>query len=154
MSLPKTAILDLSAALPLSTVDLAIRFPGSSTPTGWVITLAGPAHPATVALATELGRDVIDQENAVLLAQANGRKFKLDDEPVELRRRKNVGKVCRRILSWAPSPTFKSVSPDPIEFSHAAATDLFLRPDMGGFFVQVTDYLNGERAFMPPSEKL
>ena len=71
-----------------------------------------------------------------------------------MRRRKNVSRVCRRIVVWQPAPIFRHVSEAPIAFTVEAATDLFLRQDMAGFFIQITDYFNGERAFMPPSDPI
>lgn len=146
--------LDLSSALPLSSFVLELKMPGTDRPSGWSIELAGPSHEQTIALNNIVGRETIEQEAAILQAQVNGRKYKADVDPVDARRRKNVGRVCRRIIGWTPAPIFKNVSPDPIPFSLAAATDLFLRQDMAGFFVQVTDYLNGERAFMQPLEPI
>ncbi|MGY3689943.1 hypothetical protein ACVIGA_000023 [Bradyrhizobium sp. USDA 3240] len=148
-----TAILDLSAHLPVDTFKLQIRKPGTDTPIGWVIELAGPAHPQTIALNNESTRDAIEKEKAIEFAQVNGRKWKTEDETVADRRRQNVTKVCRRIVGWSPNPTFKTVSPDPIPFSIESAVDLFLRPELGSFFVQVTDYLTSERAFTRPSSQ-
>jgi hypothetical protein len=98
-----------------------------------------------------MSRENLDREKAIEFAQVNGRKWKVEEESVEARRRKNVMRVCRRIVSWSPNPTFKFVAPDPIAFSLDAAADLFVRPDMGAFFVQVTEYLTSERAFTQPS---
>ncbi|MBR1206958.1 MULTISPECIES: hypothetical protein [unclassified Bradyrhizobium] len=148
-----TAILDLSAHLPVDTFRLQIRRPGTDTPLGWVIELAGPAHAQTIALNNESTRDAIEKEKAIEFAQVNGRKWKTEDETVADRRRQNVTKVCRRIVGWSPNPTFKTVSPDPIPFTIENAVDLFLRPELGSFFVQVTDYLTSERAFTRPSSQ-
>jgi hypothetical protein len=153
MSLPSET-LDLSDLAPAASFRLSILKPGTSTPTGWAIELAGPSHPQTVAIAAEINRENLAKEQAVEFAQVNGRKWKTEAETVDERRRKNVTRVCRRIIGWSPDPTFKFVSPDPIAFSLPAAVDLFLRPELGSFFVQVTDYLTGERAFMPPSEPI
>ena len=146
--------LDLSASKPLDSVIIDLCYPGTTKPTGWRIELSGPAHPQTVALADEASREMIERQDAIEFAQVNGRKWKGDQQSAADRRRKNVGYVCRRIIGWSPNPTFSFVSPDPIAFSAATATELFLRPDMAGFFGQITDYLNSERAFMPPSEKI
>jgi hypothetical protein len=143
--------LDLSGLQPLDTFELKILKPGTDQPTGWVIVLAGPAHPQSIALNNDMSRENLDREKAIEFAQVNGRKWKVEEESVEARRRKNVARVCRRIVSWSPNPTFKFVAPEPIAFSLQAATDLFVRPDMGSFFVQVTEYLTSERAFTQPS---
>lgn len=150
-----SAALDLSGMTTLESYKLGIMKPGSSTPTGWVIELAGPSHPLTIAVANDLSRESLDKERAIELAQVNGRKYKGgEQETVDERRRRNVTKLCRRIVGWSPDPTFNFVSPDPIAFCVAAAVDLFMRPELGGLFVQVTDYFNGERAFMPPLEQI
>ncbi len=144
-------VLDLSAAQPRESHSLAILFPGTKKPTGWTIELAGPAHPQTVALMDEASREFIERQDAIEFAQVNGRKWKGDQTSAEDRRRRNVSMVCRRIIGWSPNPVFRFVSPEPIAFSVEAATNLFLRPDMAGFFSQVTDYLNSEAAFTQPS---
>lgn len=147
-----TDTLDLSALAPLESFKLEILKPGTSIPTGWVIELAGPSHPLTIAVAGEINRESLDKEKAIEFAQVNGRKWKTEQESADARVRANVTKVCRRIIGWTPAPTFKFVSAEPIAFSIEAAVDLFMRPELGSFFVQITDYLRGERAFIRPSD--
>ena len=53
-----------------------------------------------------------------------------------------------RDAAGALKPAFSASS---IAFSVKAATDLFMRPELGGYFIQITEYLNGERAFTRPS---
>lgn len=144
--------IDLSDAIPVESFSLEITHPRTKAPTGWKIDLAGPQHANSIAVANEAGKDFLEEEKAVKLAQVTGQKFEQADETIQARRRKSVGRVCRRILGWSPNPTFKNVQADPIEFSVDAATNLFLRPDMAGFFIQVTGYLNAERAFIQPSD--
>lgn len=144
--------IDLSDSIPVESFSLPILRPGTKTPTGWVIELAGPQHPNSIAVASEGGEDLIKEEFAIKVANASGQKYEPAAETLQARRRKSVNRVCRRILSWSPNPTFKNVQADPIEFSLSAATDLFLRPDMAAFFIQVVGYINGERAFIPPSD--
>lgn len=144
--------LDLSDSLPIETYDLHLLKPGTDVRSGWVVHLAGPQHPLTIAATNDAAREVLEKEKAIEFAQVNGRKYKIEDESVETRRRKNVRRVCQRIIGWSPAPTFKIVQPGPLEFSIDAATDLFMRRELAGYFIQITEYLNGERAFMPPSE--
>lgn len=143
--------IDLSDAVPTESFKLDIMRPGTKIPTGWMIELAGPQHEVSIAVANETGRDFLEEEKAARMAHATGQKPDLADETIQVRRRKNVGRVCRRILGWSPNPTFKTIQATPIEFSVGAATDLFMRPDMAGFFIQVTQYLAAEKAFIPPS---
>ncbi|MDI4231453.1 hypothetical protein OZ411_01320 [Bradyrhizobium sp. Arg237L] len=151
---PMTDFLDLSATRPLDSFVLEIRVPGTTQKTGWKIELAGPAHDKTIAASDEFQREQLDKERAIEMAQVNGRKWKGDGDDVADRRRRNVRRVCSRIVGWSPNPVFKFVQDAPIAFSVEAATDLFLRPELGSYFVQVTDYLNSEAAFMPPSETI
>jgi hypothetical protein len=145
-------VLDLSGTRPLDTFTLDIAFPGTSKPTGWKIELAGPAHPQTVAIGEDVGQEIFDKQNAIEFAQVNSRKWKGDGETLAARRQRNVTIVCRRILGWSPNPVFSFVSPDPIAFSLDAAVKLFLRPDMAQYFQQINDYINGEKAFLQPSD--
>jgi len=149
-----TDTIDLSDAVPGETFVLEILHPSSKKPTGWKITLAGPQHAQSIAVSNDADRDFLEEEKAAKLAAATGQRSDEAQETIQMRRRKSVGRVCRRIVSWDPNPTFKSVQATPIEFSVAAATELFLRPEMAGFFIQITNYLNSERAFMPPLETL
>jgi hypothetical protein len=149
-----TDVLDLSDSLPSESFTLEMINPKTKQPSGWKIEIAGPQHPSTVAIAAEAGRDILEEERAIRAAQASGQKFEPIDETIQVRRRKNVGRVCRRIIGWSPNPTFKHIQSAPIEFSVGAATDLFLRPEIAGFFVQITNYINSEKAFMQPSDQV
>jgi hypothetical protein len=149
---PPTDTIDLSGAVPLESFTLEILHPLTSQPTGWKIHLAGPQHEASIAVAGESGKDFIEEELAIKVAAASGQKYDPAAETLQARRRKHVGRTCRRILGWSPNPTFRNIQPDPIEFSVSTATEMFLRPDMAGFFIQITKYLNSEKAFMPPSD--
>lgn len=143
--------LDLSSTATTETAVLNMLVPGTARETGWKITLAGPSHQQTIDLNNEVARETIEHEKAVEFAQVNNRKWKVEAEDPAVRRRKNVRRICQRIVSWEPNPTFKSFSEDPIPFSVETATELFLRPDVGGYFLQIVNYVNDERAFMPPS---
>ncbi len=145
-------ILDLSDAVPVESYTLEFLHPRTKAPTGWKVELAGPQHPESIAVANEAGRDFLEAERAVKIAQATGQQPEQPDETIQERRRKSVNRVCRRILGWSPNPTFKNVQAGPIEFSVPAATELFLRPDMAGFFIQVTKYFNADAAFISPSD--
>lgn len=145
-------VLDLTSTRPLDVVTIDIMIPGTTKPTGWKVELAGPAHPQTIAIGDDVSQEIFDRNAAIEFAQVNGRKWKGDGDTLEARRRKFVTVVCRRILGWSPNPVFRFVQPEPIAFSLKVAVDLFLRPDMSLYFTQITDYINGERAFMPPSE--
>jgi|GEM_PF-3367180 len=151
MTSEPSAVLDLSDTLPLLTHTLHLLRPGTQQKVGWAIELAGPAHEKTVAISALFAREAIEKEKAIEFAQVNGRKWKVDEEDEVVRRRRNVGRVCARMIGWSPDPLFRFFQDGPVAFSEKTATELFLRPEMSRFFLQVTDYLNGEAAFMPPS---
>lgn len=146
-------VLDLSDTLPQDTAVLEICLPGTAKPTGWIIELAGPGHDKTIAVTDEINRESLEAEKAIRFAQANGRKFKIDDEQVDDRRRKNVSRIVARIVGWSPNPIFKFFSPDAIKFDEKTAIDLFMSPRMSGYFGQIVDFLNSEAGFTKRSAK-
>jgi len=146
MPLPTDAV-DLSADIPSDTYDLAILKPGTATPNGWVITLAGPAHPKTIAYKNSAQRDRLQKEAVIEASQVNGRKFKPDVRTPEDDDVRTVKWLVSRIVTWSPI----KIGSETIEFSDDAAIKLFLRPVMAPYIAQVVDYLQGERSFMPTS---
>lgn len=138
---------DLTADIPSGTFDLAILKPGTATPNGWVITLAGPAHPKTVAFKNSAQRDRLHKEASIEASQVNGRKFKPDVRTPEDDNARTVKWLVSRIVTWTPI----KIGSDTIEFSDDSAEKLFLRPAMAPYIAQVVEYLQGERAFMPTS---
>lgn len=147
--------LDLSAAVPVDSSVLEIKYPGIDPPklTGWKIELAGPGHPKTVALSAEISREQLRKLNAIEKAQVNGKKYQPDDESAGERAQRNVTRLVQRIINWSPDPVFKTVSDKPITFSEKAAVDLLLRPDMGWVLEQIADYLRSDVAFTQASAK-
>jgi hypothetical protein len=146
MSEPK--IVNLAATVALDTYDLAMLFPGTNKPTGWVVTLAGPGHPKTVALAAEAERERLHRNAAIERAQVNGRKWKGDEEEdPTVSRRKTIAAIVGRIVDWTPV----DFGQGPIAYSEEAAIALFLDPAKGVYFSQIVEYLTCEKAFMPSS---
>lgn len=146
MTLP-TDVVDLSADIPADTFDLAILKPGTATPTGWVITLAGPAHPKTLAFKNSAQRDRLQKEAAIEATQVNGRKFKPDVRTPQDDDERTVKWLVSRIVNWTPI----KIGSETIEFSDEAAVKLFLKPVMAPYIGQIVEYLQSERSFMPTS---
>lgn len=146
-------VVDLSSALPTDTEILEIKYRGTDKGTGWKITIAGPGHPKTVAASKDHSRDQLRKARAIEQAQANGRKYKAEDDTPEEVARRNVDLIVQRIVGWSPDPLFKSISDEPIAFSHAAAVDLLLRHDMGWALGQIADFLSSDTAFTQASAK-
>lgn len=144
-------VLDLSAAVPVDVDVLEIKYPGSEKATGWKIELAGPGHAKTVAASRDIARDALKKSKAIEQANANGRKYKADEETPDDLARKNVTLIVQRIIGWSPDPLFKQISETPIAFSQAAALDMLLRPDMGWVLSQIADFLRSDAAFTQAS---
>lgn len=140
-------IVDLTGDLPADTFDFAVLKPGTATPTGWVITLAGPAHPKAVAFKNAAQRDRLQKEAAIEASQMNGRKVKPDAKTPDEEDQRTVKWLVSRIITWTPI----KIGAETIEFSDAAAIELFLRPVLAPLVSQIVEYLASERAFMPAS---
>lgn len=158
--------LDLSSAMPVDSALVEIMHPASGAATGWMIELAGPAHPKTVALGKDLSRERLAKEARLEAQMANGRKVKPETEEPDERARRNVASLVARILGWSMKgkpgddgvrpvigvgPVLKQVSAEPIAFSEKAAIGLLMRPDMAWALGQIADYLGSERAFTQSS---
>ncbi len=148
MTKPTTTIINMADDLPNDTAELHVVRPGTNIRTGWVITLAGPGHPQTIAIQNEGERERLQKAAEIERAQVNGRKWKGDDEQPEEARRKLVSRVTRRIVDWTPVDFGEGA----VEFSQDNAVKLFIDPKKGAYFGQVVDFLTAERAFMKGSE--
>lgn len=147
-----TEAIDLSGAQPADTYDLNMIDPRSGKPSGWVVVLAGPANPKTLALAESATRKRLRRSAAIDRAQINGRKWTGDDERTpEDEMRETVTSVVSRIVSWSPNPKFDG---EEIVFTDENAIKLFMDRKKGAFFNQIVDYLTSERAFMPASAQV
>lgn len=142
-----TDITDLSADIPMDTAELKMLKPGTATPNGWVVTLAGPAHPKALAFKSSSQRDRLHKAATIEAQQANGRKIKPDAMTPEDEDLKTVKWIVSRIVTWTPV----NIGDGPVEFSDEAATQLFLKPVMAPYIDQIVTYLQAERAFMPTS---
>lgn len=132
---------DLSEFIPLDEAVIEIKRNGN--PTGWKITLAGPAHPKTQTWATENSRRNIRRQQMMEQAQANGKKYKAEDRSVEDVRQENLGWVVSRIVNWTPV----KIGAETFPFSDENAIRLLARPTMGWAFNQIVEALDEERSF-------
>lgn len=140
----KPTVVNMADALPMDTADLHIVFPGTSKRTGWVITMAGPGHPQTVAVNNETSRSQLDETRRIKQQQANGRKVLIDDVQPEDNRREFIETIVARIVTWTPV----DFGEGPVEFSKNAAVNLFSDPKKGVYFGQIVDFLVAEKSFM------
>src|SRR5438045_2335617 len=95
-------VINMADDLPADTAELHVVRPGTNIRTGWVITLAGPGHPQSIALMNEGERERLHKSAQIEQAQVNGRKWKGDDAQPEEARRKLVSYITRRIVGWTP----------------------------------------------------
>jgi len=140
-------VTDLTADIPLETAELKILRPGTDVPNGWVLTMAGPAHPKTVAFQNERKRARLQRETSIEAAQVNGRKYKPEQKTAAEADAETMRWVVSRIVTWTPV----KIGDQTIAFSDEAATELLLRPVMAPYLQQIIDYIEQERAFMPRS---
>ena len=142
-----TAVADLTNDIPLLRAQLHIVKPGTATPTGWVWTMCGPAHPKTIAYQEAQTRERLHKAALIEQAQVNNRKYKAEEKKAVESNLEGVRWVVSRIETWTPV----KIGGETIEFSDDAATKLLMRPEMGQFFLQAVEFIQAERSFMPPS---
>lgn len=142
-------VVDLDGDLPGETAELQMMKPGTSTPNGWVLTMAGPSHPKTLAFKERKQRERLHKEATIEQAQVNGRKYKAEERTPDQAEAETMQWVVSRIVTWTPV----SIGGVTISFSDEAAAELLRRPTMGAYLQQIIDYLNADRAFMPASAK-
>lgn len=140
-------IADLDGDLPGETAELKIVKPGTAQPNGWVLTMAGPSHPKTLAYRERKQRERLHKEASIEQAQVNGKKYKADERTPEGAEIDTMRWVVSRIVSWTPV----RIGGETIAFSDDAAIELLRRPTMAAYLQQIIDFLNADRAFMPAS---
>lgn len=146
-ALTPTSVPDLSGTVFQETAELPMLIPGTSDLSGWTITLAGPSHPKAVAFQDDLLRRQGHEDALIKQAQINGRKYKADEKSPAERRAENMAWITSRIVTWTPV----AFGGKTYEFSDANVKEVFIKPEMGGYFQQVIDYLNSEKAFTKTS---
>jgi hypothetical protein len=134
----------LAALMAADQTEIEIMWPGGTEGTGWFLTIAGPGHEKSRALADAIGKRILRREAQIEAASFNGRKYKPPEVDIEERRRENVANVCARILGWRGLTDDAGAE---IKFSEEQALKIFLDPAFGWAYNQVSDYLNDERSF-------
>lgn len=143
------AVADLTALLPNDTAVLHMVVPGTNKRIGWDITMAGPGHPKTIALSNEATRERLHRDALIEQARVNGRKWKGEDKQAEESRREFIEGLVGRIVTWTPV----KIGDEVVEFSEKAAIEFLLRPHLGPYVAQITDFLLEERSFMTDSAR-
>src|SRR5262245_25886737 len=129
--------------LDLSTMDaqdegvLVIKHPKTFEPTGWTWTFYGPGHPVTIELSNRFAGAALKKAAARRQAQANGKKWKEDEQNLDQIRAENVDNLVLRTKGFTPI----KLDGQMIEFSADAAKRLLLDRRKGWLLEQIAEYL-------------
>jgi hypothetical protein len=143
----KVVEFDLSAVDALDEGVLVIKHPKTLEPTGWIWTFYGPGHPVTIELSSRVAGAALKKAAARRQAQANGKKWKEDEESLEEIRAENVDNIVTRTKGFTPI----KLDGQMIEFNADAARKLLLDRKKGWLLEQIAEYLRDEANFIQPS---
>jgi hypothetical protein len=138
---------DLSAVDAQDEGKLVIKHPKTLEPTGWTWTFYGPGHATTIELSNRVAGAALKKAAAKRQAQANGKKWKEDEESLDQIRVENVDNIVTRTKGFSPIKLDGQL----IEFSADAARRLLLDRKKGWLLEQITEYLRDEANFIQPS---
>jgi hypothetical protein len=127
--------------------ELVIKHPKTLEPTGWTWTFYGPGHATTIELSNRVAGAALKKAAAKRQAQANGKKWKEDEESLDQIRVENVDNIVTRTKGFTPIKLDGQL----IEFSADAARRLLLDRKKGWLLEQITEYLRDEANFIQPS---
>jgi hypothetical protein len=138
---------DLSTADAQDEGELVIKHPKTLEPTGWTWTFYGPGHATTIELSNRVAGAALKKAAAKRQAQANGKKWKEDEESLDQIRVENVDNIVTRTKGFTPIKLDGQL----VEFSADAARRLLLDRKKGWLLEQITEYLRDEANFIQPS---
>lgn len=139
---------DLSDIQSADESDLEITYPGSGEGTGWILSIAGPAHPKTIALSEAQTRINLNRQRMIDQAQINGKKYKSPELDAETERLRNLENIISRIVGWRGL----YISGEEIPFSNEKAMQIFLDRKNDKAMGQVISYLLDDQSFTKRSE--
>lgn len=140
---PAADVFDLSEIATNDTGTLAIRHPVTGEPTSWVLTLAGPGHPAYEEWSAEGQREAARKSRAIEQARANGKKWKAEESDVEAEEAKARARLSRIILGWTPVRVDGADYP----WSKQNAEAMCVSQRWNRVRAQILEYMNDEKAF-------
>ncbi len=129
---------DLSSVSELPSAEVEILHPVTRAPTGAVVTLMGPEHP-------ERKRVAFDVQRKLRASYAKKGRFDITDPEEEAA--EEIERLASFTLGW------KSIGIDgkPLEYSKAAALDLYARPEMAWLVRQLKVALGDQENFIKSS---
>jgi hypothetical protein len=140
---------DLGSVVVRDVAPLTITHPTTGQPTTWVLEIAGPGHPATIALNNDLARERLAEARDQTMARVNGRKWKAPETDPEADKREGAKRWSRRIVGW--SPVTLNGAPFPYTPENAAA--LLTEPGYGWVATQFWDLMAADAGFIETSAK-
>lgn len=123
--------------------ELEITYPGTGEPTGWILTIAGPGHPKTIALADAQAKANLSRQRLIEQAQVNGKKYKAPEIDVETERRQNLENIIARVIGWRGL----FIDGEEVQFSEEKSKAIFLDRRYDKPIAQVIAYLLDEQSF-------
>jgi hypothetical protein len=127
--------------------ELVIRHPKSLEPTGWTWTFYGPGHARTIELSNRVAAAALKKAAAKRQAQANGKKWKEDEESLEQLQTDQVENIVARLKHFTPV----RIEGQTIEFSADAAKRLLLDRRKGWLLEQIGEFLADQANFIQAS---
>jgi len=144
-----SAAIDLTDFLPQDEATIEMLAPGGKA-TGWLVTLAGPAHPKREAANNAAARKALQRSAAIEQAQINGKKYTVDKQSPDEVRRENLESMVSRIVGWTPV----RIGGELYEFSDSRAVELLIQPKMAWAVAQIAEAQADESRFTKASANL
>jgi hypothetical protein len=134
---------DISELKSTDTAEVAIVHPKDGTPTTWIWTLAGPAHPRSIDASNIAARDALRLQRAREQAIANRRKWIEPERTPDEMRLENAKSFAMRVLNWTPAKINGEVYP----FSQENVVALLVNPAYGKVYLQLLEYFTADDSF-------
>jgi hypothetical protein len=125
------------------TDELAIMHPVTGAATSWCWTLAGPAHPQTIAQSDRIARELMRRDSLRNQAIVNRKKWAEPEKTPEDQRRENAEFFADRVLGW----TAARINGENYPFTRDNAVKLLLDPAYGRIYAQLSQYFQAEDSF-------
>lgn len=145
---------DFGSFLAVDSISYKVLGLDGQTETGWVIEIAGPSHPKTIAWNDQQSAKNLRRNRQIEQAQINNRKFTPEEKTPDQLRRENAEWIANRILGWSPiSLGFLFGNNDAVPFTVENAIRIFTDTRMNFVQNQLFEIVTEEKRFMQSSAK-
>jgi hypothetical protein len=134
---------DIGELKSTDTADVAINHPKDGTPTTWIWTLAGPAHPRSIEASNIAARDALRLQRAREQAVVNRRKWIEPERTPDEMRMENAKSFAMRVISWTPA----KINGTDYPFSPENVVKLLMDPAYGKVYLQLLEYFTADDSF-------